>query len=948
MKMENENKQRTFLKSKKTMILCLVTLFIFMCVGVGFIHCLNNNQASQTKVNIASGAPTNSDSWNDEGNYSTTAPQGSGTSDDPYLISTAEELAWISVNYSGDANAKYYLQTADIDLGAHYWVPINNSSSLYTYYYDGNNHVIRNLYIDAELQGLSSSSYLGIFGNIQDSASWGAYIKNLGVVGGSIKGNSSIGAIIGRGLYLGINNCFNQGVSIISSGGSAGGIIGINQYGSVTESYNTGSINGGGNAVGGIAGTNSWGTVSKCYNSADVIGVDNTGGVVGSSSSTRNCYNTGSVSGGNRVGGVVGNIAGNASGGATLSNNYNTGSVSGNSYVGGVAGYNASSNLTSNYNYYNNSTGNTNSYGSATGVSYSNMLVTASGVVPSSMSNLTNGAEDTWRFIVGKTPLLTGVGEGDLRIWDGTSTEAPSLQNPSASNSEANPYIIDTAAKLAYLSVNSSWADEKYFLQTENLDLNNEPWTPINNRSRNGPIYAYYYDGGGHTISNLYINTAEQTLNSNSYLGLFGCVGGSSSKSAYIKNLGIVGGSVNGGAYVGAVVGHAWYADIINCFNENTSITCSSDKVGGVVGFSDEGTIINSYNTGAVSGNEDVGGVAGWNRGTTISNLYNTGTVIGDANVGGIVGTHSGGAISNSYNTGDVTGTGVSGMSYLSNVGGIVGTYSGKGISNSYNTGDVTGDAAVGGVAGSNRGTISNSYNTGAVSGDQEVGGVVGNNENRGTISNSYNTGDVTGRNTAGGVTGRSSGTISNSYNEGAVTGSGSYVGGVVGGNSGTISSSYNTGTVSGSREVGGVAGENYETISNSYNTGTVSGSEQVGGVAGYVRGSSSSPAVISGCYSTGEIIRSSGSETSFGGVFGYVQNSRYVSISWCYYNKETSGSVVTKAIGFGTGYQVYGLTTAQMQGAQNENYMYLSSTWWNFASGQYPTLKYVAKPAQN
>ena len=560
-----------------------------------------------------------------------------------------------------------------------------------------------------------------------------------------------------------------------------------------------------------------------------------------------------------------------------------------------------------------------------------------------------------------------------VKTWDGTSTEAPTLQNPSASNSETNPYIIDTAAKLAYISANFSWADEKYFLQTENLDLNNEPWTPINNCSRNGPFYAYYYDGGGHTISNLYINTAEQTLNSNSYLGLFGRVGGSSSKSAYIKNLGIVGGSVSGGAYVGAVVGDAWYTDIINCFNENTSITCSSDNVGGVVGFSDEGTIINSYNTGAVSGNEDVGGVAGWNRDTTISNLYNTGTVIGDANVGGIVGTHSGGAISNSYNTGDVTGTGTSGMSYLSNVGGIVGFHSGT-ISNSYNTGDVTGDAAVGGVAGCNSGgTISNSYNTGTVTGNERVGGVVGWNQyTTAVVSNSYNTGDVTGSSTVGGVVasnygtvsnsynigtvGGSSyvggvvasnhGTVSNSYNEGAVTGSGSYVGGVAGNHTETISNSYNTGTVTGNERVGGVAGENWGgTISNSYNTGEITGTGYVGGVTGYVLGSSSSPVNISSCYSTGKISRSSGSNTYFGGVFGYVQNSRYVSISWCYYNKETSGSVVTKAIGFGTGYQVYGLTTAQMQGDKNQNYMYLSDTFWNFASGSYPTLKYVVQP---
>ena len=396
------------------------------------------------------------------------------------------------------------------------------------------------------------------------------------------------------------------------------------------------------------------------------------------------------------------------------------------------------------------------------------------------------------------------------KTWDGISTEAPTLQNSSASNSETNPYIIDTAAKLAWISANynNSNCYGKYYLQTENLDLAGHPWTPINNSNT---IRAYYYDGGGHTVSNLYINTAEQTLNSNNRIGLFGYVYGSSSKHAYIKNLGIVNGSITGedSDNVGAVVGDAGYTDITSCYNEGVSVT-GSERVGGVVGYNNNiGIISNSYNTGDVTGESQVGGVGGYNWGGLISNSYNTGTVTGSSNY---------------------------------------------------------------------------------------VGGVIGYN-NIGIISNSYNIGDVTG-----------------------------------------IDS------------VGGVVGRNYGTISNSYNTGDVTGSSSVGGVAGRVVSSSGLCSVISGCYSTGAIIRSSGSETSFGGVVGYIYNdpynnpSQYVSISWCYYNKETSGSVVTKAIGEGTGYQCYGLTTTEMQGAQNENWMYLSSTYWNFASGQYPTLKYVVK----
>ena len=533
--------------------------------------------------------------------------------------------------------------------------------------------------------------------------------------------------------------------------------------------------------------------------------------------------------------------------------------------------------------------------------------------------------------------------------WDGTSTEAPTLQDPAQANSEDNPYIIDSAAKLAWISANFDQPNcyGQHYLQTVNIDLASHPWTPINNTTASR---AYYYDGGNHTISNLYINTSEQDSALNNNLGLFGYVFGSSSNHAYIKNLGIVNGSIAGedSGFVGAVGGYTGYTDITNCYNEKTDITItgSSGYIGGVVGHNHSGTISSSYNTGAVSGEDSVGGVVGINYSGTISSSYNTGEVTGGGSVGGVAGQNDEGTVSGSYNTGTVSGS--------REVGGVAGNNKSGTIRGSYNTGAVSGDDSVGGVAGYNYyGTISGSYNDGDITGSSNsVGGVAGYN-NYGTISSSYNTGTVSGGGYVGGVVGgNSSGTISGSYNTGIVSGY-SYVGGVAGYNEGTVSSSYNTGTVSGVDLVGGVVGRNdYGTISSSYNTGAVSGSNYVGGVVGYVIGSSSDKALISSCFSTGAITRTSGSSTDIGGVVGYIENStsrpsQYVSISWCYYNTETVGSVVTKAIGRGTGYQVYGLTTAQMQGDKNQNYMYLSDTIWNFASGSYPTLKYVAQ-AQN
>ena len=290
-------------------------------------------------------------------------------------------------------------------------------------------------------------------------------------------------------------------------------------------------------------------------------------------------------------------------------------------------------------------------------------------------------------------------------------------------------------------------------------------------------------------------------------------------------------------------------------------------------------------------------------------------SIKGGFHVGGVAGSNEG-TITNCYNTGDVSGSG-------NFVGGVAGdNYKGT-ITNCYNTGAVSGSGAyVCGVAGFNfEGTITNCYNTGGVSGSGNfVGGVVGLNDD-GTITNCYNTGDVSGSgNFVGGVVGlNSDGTITNCYNTGVVTGSNNYVGGVAGENyKGTITNCYNTGDVSGSGNfVGGVAGFNSEgTITNCYNTGDVSRSGNfVGGVAG-----ENYKGTITNCYNTGDV---SGGGNFVGGVAG----ANYQTITNCYYDRTIC--TVDKAIDLseGTDTNVEGLETAEMTGTTCTAY----DSWENF-----------------
>ena len=149
----------------------------------------------------------------------------------------------------------------------------------------------------------------------------------------------------------------------------------------------------------------------------------------------------------------------------------------------------------------------------------------------------------------------------------------------------------------------------------------------------------------------------------------------------------------------------------------------------------------------------------------------------------------------------------------------------------------VSGKNQVGGLVGSNGGSISGSSVAGRVSGVGQIGGLAG--YNSGSVSGSSASVTVSGSgNSVGGLSGSNPGTIADSYATGAVAGEGSSVGGLVG-NGGGISRSYATGNVTGEgSHVGGLVGFSSGGIAGSYATGNVTGEgESVGGLVGSNRG---------------------------------------------------------------------------------------------------------------
>ena len=195
-------------------------------------------------------------------------------------------------------------------------------------------------------------------------------------------------------------------------------------------------------------------------------------------------------------------------------------------------------------------------------------------------------------------------------------------------------------------------------------------WLPIG--SVNEP-FNRVFEGNGFTISGLYINRPQS-----SYVGLFGVL------SSEIKNIGLLDVNIIGVNRVGGLVGEH-YGFILNSYASGA--VSGNWNVGGLVGWAGSVShIINSYASGAVSGNSSIGGLVGWHKGR-LRNTYATGDVsltsASNNRLGGLVGSwETTGSIRNSYAIGRV----IPGADNARDGGGLIGVTTGTVISSYWNT----------------------------------------------------------------------------------------------------------------------------------------------------------------------------------------------------------------------------------------------------------------------
>jgi len=264
------------------------------------------------------------DIW--DGSIASSFAGGSGTQSDPYLIRTAEELAYLAsrVNNGTTYSERYFRLEADLDLADLEWTSIGlGNGSLWEYdvgttcyfggTFDGNGHVISNL----KQTGTPAYGRSGLFGVLN-----GATVRNLAVADAEINISHTGIQCISSILIAYANNSVVEGCAVMggsltaahngSNAGAFGTLCGSAVSSVVRNCYSTASMSATGASTafnlyaGGLIGRVSGTSVSKCYYHGTISAVSSTKdayvcGIVGLSTNADNsitdCFSLGSFSG---------------------------------------------------------------------------------------------------------------------------------------------------------------------------------------------------------------------------------------------------------------------------------------------------------------------------------------------------------------------------------------------------------------------------------------------------------------------------------------------------------------------------------------------------------------------------------------------------------------------------------------------------------------------------
>lgn len=649
---------------------------------------------------------------------------------------------------------------------------IGTANNEFTGKFDGLDYNIFGLTINR-----SGENNVGLFGVVD-----GANINNVTLVGGSITGGQSVGAIVGSARDSVISNSTNS--TAVNGDYNIGGIVGDAQNSTLTNLINTGTIGaatGDGNRIGGLVGNlqeSSLGGNSYNLGAVTSVGHD-VGGLVGHAydatigDGTNLVYNRLDVTGAYNVGGIVGKMEG-----STVKNAENSGTVLATWYI------------TEGYTYH---TGESNS-----------------GNLPS--GNLNGDGTATTTVNVANVGGIAGISSNST-ITNVENNGDVSTETIGETGDDINIYRAGNVGGVVGSAINT------YITNATNKE------NSVRGAHNVGGVAGYF--GGVGTV-NGGINDGGDIMATgarynNDFVKERVRPKGGSDEKFIIGNIGGVVGYMDGdNVYVTGSANRGTVHTDEPTDPKKVEAWQKAANVGGIVGKIDR----NTKNT--------LNGIKNNVEKASVTNSYNTGDVLGYTGVGGIAGMMFNGSVTNSYNLGYLRTTRQSetgGSIDSLNMGGIVGdTTEGTGsvvLYDVYNKGQL-GDENfeyygrhVGGIVGRLSGTVEKAYNTGAIyNGYNVVGGIVGWMP-LGSVENAFNTGNITviNRNNAtsqvGGIVGAASAqkdiTINNVYNLGTIRSFKPYI------------NNMNTGNNSVAGIIGAINGTGGAvSITNAYTTGNI------------------------------------------------------------------------------------------------------------------------------
>ena len=269
-------------------------------------------------------------------------PEGTGSKEDPYQITSYDELKMVSDKVAGGETFadNYFSLKTDLEIPAD-WVPIGTNETTFMGIFDGENHLItyekgtkclfglaggttiKNIQVKGEY--IDSAGLIGGFGPKKSGEAYGT-LMNCKLLSGSITrssglvnscggaeiincevesgvkigldengvvvGKGDLGSIVGMGAFI-LTGC-KSGADIYSLGNYVGGLAGYNGYAmracSIKNSQFTGSIYANGEYIGGILGSGyndhtapntCCAVIENCYVNAEISGARAVGGIFG-------------------------------------------------------------------------------------------------------------------------------------------------------------------------------------------------------------------------------------------------------------------------------------------------------------------------------------------------------------------------------------------------------------------------------------------------------------------------------------------------------------------------------------------------------------------------------------------------------------------------------------------------------------------------------------------